>query len=235
MEDLFRSGTLEMSATPLDAMAVDLPWGEVLTNQVLAVIAVALLLVALPDFFRLLPDLLFSFDRSRGAAALEHSVSQARTRNLIALSCILPFCLAVDRYALWRPDFLTAVPAAWTAPAILGAAIVFLLFRELMYLLLRPRRLAGEEADTLHHAPYNYFILLTILVLATAGLLSLAGCGDAVVPRVLLWETAIVWLFAILRSGQFLAGHCNVFSTFLYLCGLEIVPVALVVAVVVFF
>ena len=235
MEELFRSGTLEMSATPLDALAAGLPWREVLTNQVLAVAAVLLLLVALPDFFRLLPDLLFSFDRSRGAAVLEHSVSQARTRNLIALACVLPFCLVVDRYALWRPDLWKVIPAAWSAPAILGVMAVFLLVRELMYLILRPRRLGGEEADTLHHAPYNYFILLTVLLLATAGLLSLLNCDDALVRSVLLWETGIIWLVAVLRSGQFLAGHCNVFSTFLYLCGLEIVPVALVVAVVLFF
>ena len=149
MEELFRQGTLEMSATPLGDLAGAPAWGEILTNQLLAVLAVILLVAALPDFFRLLPDLLYSFDRSRGAAALEHSVGQARTRNLIALACTLPFCLIADRYALWRPDFWQAIPAAWSAPAALGGMAAFLLVREFFYLLARPRRLSGEESDTL--------------------------------------------------------------------------------------
>ena len=234
-EEVFRSGSLEMSATPLDGLATDLPWADVLTNQVLAVVSVALLLLVLPDFFRLLPDLLYSFDRTRGAAALEHSVSVARTRNLTAFCCVLPFCLTVDRHALWRPGFWSAIPAAWSAPALLGAMLLFLLFRRLCFLSMRPRRLGSEESDTLHHAPFNFFILLTILLLATSGIMSLLHCDAALIRTVLLWEAGVVWLFSLLRSGQFLAGHCNVFSTFLYLCGLEILPVALVVAVVLFF
>ena len=235
MEELFRQGTLEMSATPLGDLAGAPAWGGILTNQLLAVLAVILLVAALPDFFRLLPDLLYSFDRSRGAAALEHSIGQARTRNLIALACALPFCLIADRYALWRPDFWQAVPAAWSAPAALGGMAAFLLVREFFYLLARPRRLSGEESDTLHHAPYNFFILLTILMLTSVGILTLVHGREEFIRKLLLWETAVVWLLAVIRSGQFLGTFCNVFSTFLYLCALELIPAALMVCAHMFF
>lgn len=229
VEELFRQGTLEMSSTPVGNPAAAAAWGDLLANQLLAVLAVVLLVVAMSDFFRLLPDLLYSFDRSRGAAALEHSIGQARTRNLLALFCILPFCLVADRYALWRPDFWQAVPAAWSAPATLGAMAAFLLVREIFYLVARPRRLGNEEADTLHHAPYNFFILLTLLMLVTVGVLTLLRSDDGFIRTLLLWETALVWLFSLIRSGQFLGSFCNVFSTFLYLCALEIIPAALLV------
>ena len=229
IQELFRQGTLEMSATPVGDLAAVPAWSGLLANQLLAVLAVILLVVALPDFLRLLPDLLYSFDRTRGAAALEHSVGQARTRNLIALCFALPFCLVADRYALWRPGFWQAVPAEWSAPAALGGFAAFLLVRELFWLVARPRRLGGEESATLHHAPYNYFILLTILMLVTVGILNLTHTRDGVIHTLLLWETAVVWLVAIFRSGQFLGSFCNVFSTFLYLCALEIIPAALMV------
>lgn len=227
--ELFRQGTLEMSATPVGDPAAAAAWGEILSNQILAVLAVGLLVVSLPDFFRLLPDLLFSFDRTRGAAALEHSVGQARTRNLIAFCCVLPFCLMADRYALWRPGLWQAVPAAWSAPAALAGMAAFLLVREFFFLIARPRRLGKEESDTLHHAPYNFFILLTLLMLSSVGILTLVHAGEGFIRTLLLWETAAVWLIAILRSGQFLSTFCNVFSTFLYLCALEMIPAALMV------
>lgn len=229
MEELFRQGTLEMSATPVGDLAAAPAWGGLLSNQLLAVLAVVLLVAALPDFLRLLPDLLYSFDRSRGAAALEHSVGQARTRNLIALCCALPFSLTADRFALWRPGFWKAVPPSWSAPAALGGMAAFLLVREFFWLLARPRRLGKEESDTLHHAPYNYFILLTVLMLATVGILTLLHGKEDFIHRLLLWEAAAVWLVAIFRSGQILGTFCNVFSTFLYLCALEIIPAALMV------
>ena len=229
IQELFRQGTLEMSATPVGDLAAAPAWGGLLANQLLSVLAVVLLVIALPDFFRLLPDLLYSFDRTRGAAALEHSVSQARTRNLIALCCALPFCLIADRYALWRPALWQAVPAEWSAPAALAGMAAFLLVRELLWLIARPRRLGNEESATLHHAPYNHFILLTVLMLASVGVLTLFRADDAFIHNLLLWEAAVVWLFAILRSGQFLGSFCNVISTFLYLCALEIIPAALMV------
>ena len=98
MEEVFKGGTLDMSASPIPGLEALPAWGDLLTNRILAVVAVLVLLAGLPDLFRLVPHLLYGFDRSRGAAALEHSLGMARTRNLIALACVLPFCLMADRY-----------------------------------------------------------------------------------------------------------------------------------------
>jgi hypothetical protein len=81
------------------------------------VIAVVLLVIDLLDYFRLVPHLIYSYDRSRGAEALEHSLGMARSRNTAALIFALPFCLLVDRYALMRPAFWSGIPAAWSAAA----------------------------------------------------------------------------------------------------------------------
>ncbi|MBQ9451639.1 MAG: hypothetical protein IJU34_10055 [Bacteroidales bacterium] len=236
MEEVFRGGTLDMSSGPIPGLDAFPAWGDLLTNRILAVIAIFTLLTGLPDLFRLAPQLLYSFDRPRGAAALEHSLGMARIRNLTALACILPFCLMADRYALLRPAFWTHIPAPWSAPATVGLFIAFLLVREIFYLICRPRRLSTESYLTLKHNPYNSFILLTALMLVSIGILSvLLHLTDPAIQTVLRVEIAVIYLFALLRSGQILGGFGIGFTTILYLCGLEIIPAALMVAVVMFF
>ena len=234
MEEVFKSGTLDMSASPIPGLEAFPAWGDLLANRILTVVAVLLLLAGLPDLFRLAPHLLYSFDRSRGAAALEHSLGMARTRNLVALACALPFCLMADRYALMRPGFWAQIPAQWSAPATLGLLVAFLLVRALFYLIWRPRRLNTEAYATLRHNLYNYFILLTGLMLVSVGILSLLHLPDVVIRTVLWVEMAVFYLFALFRSGQFLSTFGMGFPTFLYLCGLEMIPAALMVAVVKF-
>ena len=235
MEEVFKGGTLDMSASPIPGLEGLPAWGDVLTNRILAVVAVLLLLAGLPELFRLAPHLLYSVDRSRGSAALEHSLGMARTRNLTALACVLPFCLMADRYALARPAFWTHIPASWSAPATLGLLMAFVLVRAVSYLIWRPRRLNAEQYATLRHSPYNYFILLTALMLVSVGILSLLRLPDTVIQTVLWVEMAVVFLLTIFRSGQILSAFGMGFPTFLYLCGLEMIPAALMVAVVMFF
>ena len=234
-EDIFKSGTLEMSASPAGGLAEAVPWGDLLTNRILAVLAVFLLILNLSELFRLAPHLLYSIDRSRGSADLEHSLSLARSRNTTALCFALPFCLAAARYALFRPGFWSAIPAQWSAPATIGVLAAFLLLRAFCFALMRPRRLSGEETATLRHLGYNYFILMAALTLLSAAFFSILHVPDALCRTILLWEIGLVWLFTLIRSGQFLDAHCMGFTTFLYLCGLEIVPAALLVAVVLLF
>ena len=234
-QEVFRSGRLAMSGSPATDLAGDAVWGDLLTNRILAVVAVVLLILGLSDLLRLTPHLLYSFDRSRGSADLEHSLGTARTRNLTALFFFLPFCLLLDRYALVRPRFWAAIPAQWSAPATLGLLVAWLLVRALCFALFHPRRLGSEQTATLKHLPYNYFILLAALTLITAGVCTVFRVPDGVVRTLLYWETGVIWLFTLVRSGQFLGANGMGFTTFLYLCGLEIIPAALMVAVVMFF
>ena len=125
LEEVFKSGRLEMSATPLADLADAGAWGDLTVNRILAVVAVGLMILSLPDLLRLVPHLLYSFDRSRGSVELEHSLGTARTRNVAALSFALPFCLLLDRYALVRPRFWEHIPASWSAPAVLGLLAAF--------------------------------------------------------------------------------------------------------------
>lgn len=233
--ELFRGGTLDMSAEPWPALAAGPAWTDFLTNRILACAAVCVLLLNLLDLFRIVPHLLYSYDRPHGASALEHNMGLARSRNLTALCYALPVFLVADRFALIRPRFFEAVPPQWTAVAVIGVLLGYFLVRKICYLLLRPRRIGGEAVATLKHNPGNYVILLAILMLTTVGVCTIFHIPDGTARSVLLWETAAVWLFNMVRSVQLLASHVSGFSIFLYLCGLELLPAALLVTVVVLF
>lgn len=233
LEDLIRTSTLEMSAVPIPPSAGGLAWGDLLVNRLIVVAAVFLFLITFRDIIRILPDLLDCIDRARANVSLEHSLNVARTRNLVAWEAALAFCLLADRYNLYSPGYWRFIPDQWSAPATIGILLVFLLVRLLLFILLKPVRVSQEGANTIHHTPYNYFIIATVLLLATAGILSIFHCSDQIIRSVLLWETAALYFLTLIRTGQIISYYCNTFATFLYLCALELLPAGLLIVSVV--
>ena len=234
-EEVFRSGTLEMSARPWDDLAQAALWTDLPLNRILCLVAVALMVVNLIDYFRLFPSLLYCIDRSHGAETLEHSLGLARTRTLSALIYILPLCLVFDRYQIIRPHFWSAIPPAWSAPAMIALFAAYMLARDLCYLFFRPRRLSGESYAALRHNPFNYLLLVAPLLFVTMGVVAIFHLPADLTKYLFLGELLLVWAVSLVRSGQILRTRCTGLSTFLYLCGLELVPAALLAAVVILF
>lgn len=232
--DIFIQGKLEMSAVPVQEAAQTMLWDDFLLNRVLVVAAVLIGIAGLRDLLRLLPELLYCFSRPRASVSLEYNTSVVRMRNTAALISILPFCLLADRFGLFRPELWSAVPEEWSAPATVGVFLAYLLLRTVCSALIRPPRLSGTAADAVRRSPWNYFILLTLLMLLTVGLLYIFRPSDTVVRITLYAETALFFLLSLLRSGQILASGFSGLTTILYLCGLELLPAAALAACAVF-
>lgn len=232
--DIFIQGKLEMSAVPVQEAAQTMLWNDFLLNRVLVVAAVLIGIAGLRDLLRLLPELLYCFSRPRASVSLEYNTSVVRMRNTAALISILPFCLLADRFGLFRPELWSAVPEEWSAPATVGVFLAYLLLRSVCSALIRPPRLSGTAADAVRRSPWNYFILLTLLMLLTVGLLYIFRPSDTVVRITLYAETALFFLLSLLRSGQILASGFSGLTTILYLCGLELLPAAALAAYAVF-
>lgn len=232
--DIFIQGKLEMSAVPVQEATQAMLWDDFLLNRVLVVAAVLIGIAGLRDLLRLLPELLYCFSRPRASVSLEYNTSVVRMRNTAALISILPFCLLADRFGLFRPELWSAVPEEWSAPATVGVFLAYLLLRTVCSALIRPPRLSGTAADAVRRSPWNYFILLTLLMLLTVGLLYIFRPSDTVVRITLYAETALFFLLSLLRSGQILASGFSGLTTILYLCGLELLPAAALAAYAVF-
>lgn len=228
-DSLFRSGTLVMSDTPATPAESVPSWGELSSNRILTVLAIVLFIFSLRSLFRLMPPLMYSAGRARGIATLEHNVSLARIRNRIAALCILPFCLVADRYALYRPGFFAFIPREWTAPATIVVMLALLLLRYICRMVFRPRSLNAEAAASASKCIYTFFIPFCFLMLFSAGVMTLFGIPDHIGRIVLYSELLLLLLFSMTRTAQFLNGLCAKLPVFLYLCALELMPVAILV------
>ncbi|MCQ2180254.1 MAG: hypothetical protein MJY91_09175 [Bacteroidales bacterium] len=230
-DEIFRQGSLLMSDQPLQSTVNALPWSQCLTNRIVMAVAIVLLLIDLVDLLSIFPAITHNFKTSRGAISLEHSVSVARSRNISAALMTIPFCMMCDRYALYPAGFLQAMPYGISLAATAGVLVAFLLVRHIIHMLVaRPRRHDQEKAHAVHRVMYTFFIVLVILMLLTVAFGVVKKAPDASIRRVLQWEMIAVYAFAFFREGQILAANCNGFSTILYLCALELMPMGLLIA-----
>ena len=226
LPESFIPGVLEMSSIPLSDVAETFEWSAVLTNRILVTVSVFLLLLMLGDLFKLMPALFYSVGRSRGIAYLEYNVSISRMRNRFAALCVLPFCLIVDRFSLYDPDFLSPLAPEWKTPAIIGVMTVYLCLRLVGHAIFCPRHLGRDASVTARKCAYTFFILLCILMILSTALLTVFSVPERVVRMLLYAEIALAFPCSMVRTAQFLNGQCSKLATFLYLCGLEILPAA---------
>ena len=228
-QELFKSGELLLPAQPSGAAeTVSLAAGHSPLALVLLGVFLLLVIFLTKPFLELLPHLFDSFFRMRGSSTLEQSVRYSSDRTFISLSLLIPAVLLIYRYRLWSPSFLDALGPDARLGCIVGAVLVYVFLREMMYVILRPRR-SQELYRRAHNACFTFFIFLMILVLATVGVLTAVGVEDDVIALVILIETSVMYLSFLLRRARILALFCNPLRTFLYLCALEILPTALLV------
>ena len=90
--------------------------------------------------------------------------------------------------------------------------------------------MSAESLATLKHSLYNYFIALVSVAVPTIGILPLFSVREDIISTVFLALTGLAFAFATVRAWQILKSRRSPLPTILYLCGLEILPAAAVVA-----
>lgn len=212
-------------------------WADVTVNRILVIAATVLAVLSFLDYMRLSPLLAGCMLRERGNIEIEHSVSQARNRNRCAIVGLFILCILADRYGLYPAAFMDAIPAPYRVAAITGVLLAFFLLRMFLYLLIdtvaRPK-LDSESRLAAHRAFFNYFLAILPLILVSVLLLWLFKAPDGVVRMVVWVELTVFLLFTLLREWQILQSKHTGFQTFLYLCGLELLPVSAIVVSAVF-
>lgn len=197
--------------------------------NVLVVLFVLLMMLQLKRALQLAPLLGDSLFRMRGSSTLENSVRYSHDRNNLALTLIIPAVLAAVRYHLYRPSFMESLSPDLYLLAVAGAFLAYILLRRIMFWRMRPQRRNDDNYVLAYQAGHTYFIVEMVLVLATVGLLTLSHAEDWLFRLLIYVESALIYLFFIFRKTQILSLFCNPLRTFLYLCGLEFFPAALLV------
>ena len=209
-------------------------WADIPAHIWMLLGCAAIVLFILREIYKLFPALAGCLVRGRGNQEVEHSVSTARSRNTCARLLSVEFMVAADRYCLYDAGFLAPWSEPWLRLVELAAVLVaFNSLRLLMHaLLLGLRRLRPhhETILALRRGIYNYFICFVLLMLISLCVLVAFGASDTAIRWCLWVELGFFWLLSLVREGQILRTFCNGLTTFLYLCGLEIIPAAVLIA-----
>ena len=228
VEDAFPDSEIVLPAPVADASWgawVDSPWLSLLV--VLCVIAVILLL---KNILHALPEVVLSMGRVRGSQDIEGSLRLSRDRNLTTLILIVPFTMLLSRFRIydpgWMADFTPELHLLWTFLCFVG----YLILRWILAVWLRPRRMDGDVYTMARRFAWSAFILLTLILLAMTGILLLCGAGDQAVKWHLIDIMIVVFCVYCLRKLQIFNLSCAPFTSFLYLCALEFVPLAVWIA-----
>ena len=216
-----------MSAEPLSVQAAEPLWGDCIVNQIAVVVTIVLFLLELLNLLRLYPMLFRCLSRWKANIELEHSVSMARTRNTVSLVTSMILVLIVDRWRLADPSFKQALPQHWQLAVSAGLIVSYALLRRLAYLISKFRSQTSEYASTLRHSLYNYQILLTSLMVLSALLMTGFHVPEYILRCVLYAEIIGFAILYLYNTSQILASRCNIFTTILYLCALEILPLGI--------
>ena len=222
-------GTLHLPTSP--GALPSAVWADATVNRILVVVMLAAALLVLRDFFRLWPLLTGCLVRSRGNVEIEHSLGMARSRNRCGLVGLGILALLADRYCLYPASFLAELAPGLRVAALLGVLVVYLLLRGVLAGVFRKAKLDSEARAAASHALWNYLIAAIPLMLLSVAVFWLFHVPDDA-ARITLWaELFVVLAFTLFREGQILKGKYFVLQTFLYLCGLELIPLATLIAV----
>ncbi len=221
-----------MSVTPVGGADAPAAWSTLLSNRILVVLAVAFVLMNIPNLFRLSSTLIDCLRRYRGNLMLEHSINLSHMRNFCALSAVLPLCLMADRFELISPGFFSMVDPFWHAVMVVGIVVVYLVLRHFLFVFFRPYRLPSEVSGAVRHVLYTYSIFMVAVMLVTIAIMLNVNPLGGDIRKILIWEAAIMYFFVLLREFQIYTGYVHGFITILYLCAFEIVPASVLVACV---
>ena len=201
----------------------------------LALISVVAMILILRPFVEILPSLLACLIRWKEIVNLENVVKYARYRNWIAFILIIPFCITVYEFKLYRPHFIENLSDDLNLLAIIGVFIGYLVLRLISSNLSMSRKKRTKASDTAQSSSYIFFIILTLLSMIEGAILSFIKVDIETIRSIILWTCGIIYVIALVRKLQILSSNYNLFSAILYLCAFEILPTgALLTSAIIF-
>lgn len=200
----------------------------------LALISLLTVVALLRNLVNIFPSLAACLFRAKESFNIDTSVKLQRDRNILALAFVLPFCLTAFRYGLYSPGFIENLSPNATLALTTGIFITYSLLRAVLRTLARPHKAPATYA-TAATAAYTFFIILTLALLTTGGIMFLFNADSSSIKNAMIWVSGIIYLIFLVRKVQIFASSYNYFTVFLYLCALEIIPTGVLITSAIIF
>lgn len=199
------------------------------TFAVLAVVFTILFILELRSFQKISPFIFGCIWRWKYNLELEDSLQLSRSRDRIALILAGPICMLAYSYSLYDPDIIQKFSPAARLGLVSAALLLQLPARAFLNWQFLSHGSRSKAFQAANGAFYNYSILLFFLVFFLGAVTNAVTGSMDTTRNVLTWAIAVSYALYVIRKGQIFASACNPFVTFLYLCGLELLPTAILV------
>ena len=197
--------------------------------NILALISVLIFLSLLKRFTNIFPSLIACTIRWKESVNLEASVKLSNDRDRLAFAMLIPFCLVVDRFRLYDPQFLSGFSEDLRLAIFVGIFIAYFTLRKVIAKSYRPKGRNSKGYRTADKSSLTFFIILTLTLLCMGGIMTFIGMDESLIKNAMLWVSAGIYGLSLLRKIQIFASGCSIFTAFLYLCALEILPTGILV------
>ena len=195
----------------------------------LALISVIIVMILLKTIVEILPSVLACLIRWKENINIEASVRLSRDRDFSSIAMLLPFCLVVFRFRIYDPSFISNLPDSTRIWAVIGIFAAYILVRKSATMLVHPRRMQQKTLAATEKSANTYFIFLTLILLLAGSTCSFFDASLNTIRLTSLWLSALIYGLYLIRKVQIFASSCSLFTAFLYLCALEILPTGILV------
>ena len=193
------------------------------------------MMFALRTLVEVFPSLMACLIRAKESINLEASVQLSRGRNILSVCLALPFFLVVWQRGLYMPSFMDSLDENLRFCVIIGIFLTLVLLRMMLERIMKPKTVNSKTYATACKTDRTFFSLLTLILLAMGGIMSIFSTPADVVTSAMLWVSAAIYLIYIRRKTQILTSSASFFASFLYLCALDLIPTGAVVASAIIF
>lgn len=231
VEEAFKTGALMMPEDVTQAAAtLERVWSSWPLNSWLIVISALLIAFNLGNFYRIGEHLAKGMTRWRWNNTIEASIQVSRTRDTLALLMVIPACLIISRYEIFSADAMRLCPEKWRTGAVIGVFILWAVLRLVISRTLAARLRSSGNFETAFKYDRTFFIVLVAVILAVVGVCAVFDVPDSAVRRCMAIVAVVMYLVFIFNKGEILSSSFHPFTTFLYLCTLEFLPLGLLIA-----
>jgi len=198
----------------------------------MATVAICLLsaVLALRKTVNITPSVIACIFRWKENVNLEYSLKLRRDRDLISILCFLPFCFTLSVNGVINPSYVPEDAHAFRLLVTICSIALYFFLLNLLSELFKEKSFPKDMFNTARHCIFTYYILVTGIIILSSGILSLFGAGQSLSRGVIIWEMSLIFIVFLYAKLQIFASFCKVFPTFLYLCALDLIPTALLVA-----
>lgn len=205
------------------------PAQDTMLFAALATVFTIFFILELRSVLKIVPYLFGCVLRWKYNMEIESSLQLSRSRDQVALTLVVPLGMLVYSQDLWSPDIIQGLSPTLRLCAVIAAVLFQMPLRAFLNWQFESHSLSSKVAQASNGSFYTFLVILFSILFTASAVTNAITSNPIISKNISLWVTAISYGVYVIRRGQILSSVCNPFVTFLYLCGLELLPAAALV------